>query len=331
MRPLDVMIVIYKLTNKITGLSYIGQTKNFRHRMREHKKKYDKYRLHRAIQHYGWENFDVEIIDVYSKRENADMAETRYIKEYNTLSPNGYNLTTGGETRKALSQESREKMSKSQKERAKRPEDLQRRTEITKKRFQDPVERERMLKHLSTGKDTPEYRAKISQSQKQRCKNPEERERRSMASKKWAEEHSKEISERMKKYYDSHPEARERVSKRMKEYSQKVRNGIIKGKDYPNNCAVWVENNIGHLRVPYKDTFFIFLFDEDRIKDIEGKRWLINISKKENMKVTARVENKVLSKVLYPNMKQVKHLNGNSLDNRAVNLKEITSAKTYLA
>lgn len=49
-----------------------------------------------AIVEFGWENFEFEIIDYATSREEADMLETRYISELETLHPNGYNLTTGG-------------------------------------------------------------------------------------------------------------------------------------------------------------------------------------------------------------------------------------------
>ena len=43
--------------------------------------------------------------------EEADELETYYIKEYNTLSPYGYNLESGGNKNKILSEETKKKMS----------------------------------------------------------------------------------------------------------------------------------------------------------------------------------------------------------------------------
>jgi len=385
--------------------------------MAEHKNRCDDNRIHRTIQHYGWGNFEIDIIDVYSKRIDADTAEMRYIKEYNTLSPNGYNLTAGGETKKQISQETRDKMSKSQKERAARPEDLKRRAEISKKRFEDPDERERMLKLLSTGKDTPEYKAKISQSQKERYKRPEEMKRKKEMASKWGKEHAEEYSIKMKKYYNNNPESKDKISKRMKEYynnpekrkelsernkklwedpeyrekmkeamknrvydkearsaqrkqyyidhpearknisdkskarwgnpeyrekhmaayntdkrkqisrdniqkyNQKIKDGIIPKKEYPNKCITWIENNIGHLKVPYKNTFFIILFDEDRINEIAKIKWTVNIGAKKQ--IIGRYNNKSITmlRYLYPEIKELRHINKNTMDNRAINLK----------
>jgi group I intron endonuclease len=52
--------------------------------------------LNNAINKYGSENFTVELIKECSIEE-LNYYESLYIKEYNTLTPNGYNLTTGGD------------------------------------------------------------------------------------------------------------------------------------------------------------------------------------------------------------------------------------------
>jgi hypothetical protein len=51
--------------------------------------------LNCAIRKYGKERFTVEIVELCLP-EDLDDREKLYIKLYNTLSPNGYNLTTGG-------------------------------------------------------------------------------------------------------------------------------------------------------------------------------------------------------------------------------------------
>lgn len=96
------MIGIYKFTNKITGEAYIGQSINIRRRYNSHKNKYDhdkiKYEdtyFHRMLRHYGFENFDFEIIEECSKSV-LDEREQYYISLFNTLYPNGYNITSGG-------------------------------------------------------------------------------------------------------------------------------------------------------------------------------------------------------------------------------------------
>lgn len=89
---------IYKITNKINGKLYIGQTIHPNRRWIEHKQKarhgQDLFPIHLAIKKYGEENFLFEIIEW---TENYDNEERRLIKEFNTLCPNGYNIGKGGE------------------------------------------------------------------------------------------------------------------------------------------------------------------------------------------------------------------------------------------
>ena len=60
------MIGIYKITNKITGHSYIGQSVNIQHRLAKHRN-YDQdvahYPLYKAIAKYGIDNFTIEVIE----------------------------------------------------------------------------------------------------------------------------------------------------------------------------------------------------------------------------------------------------------------------------
>jgi len=89
------MVCVYKVTNNVTGMQYIGITKNIQQRMYKHSK-YGYY-LHKSIKKYGIENFSYEILANCSTYEIAGKYEVRLIKKYNTLAPNGYNLVEGGE------------------------------------------------------------------------------------------------------------------------------------------------------------------------------------------------------------------------------------------
>lgn len=106
---------IYKLTNLENNKIYIGQAvshilnhKRFRPyggegRLRCHiseaysKKQNQCHYLNSAIKKYGCCNFELDIID-YCEIDNADELETKYITEYDSLYPNGYNLKKGGKT-----------------------------------------------------------------------------------------------------------------------------------------------------------------------------------------------------------------------------------------
>ncbi len=48
--------------------------------------------LRKDIEKCGLENFDFEILDSAQTKEELDRKQREYIKKYNSLEPNGYNL-----------------------------------------------------------------------------------------------------------------------------------------------------------------------------------------------------------------------------------------------
>ena len=90
------MVGIYKFTNKTNGKSYIGQSVDIQRRYKEHKSQRNENTLfHKAIDEYGFDNFDFSIIEICNISE-LNWKEVFYIKEYQTLFPNGYNISEGG-------------------------------------------------------------------------------------------------------------------------------------------------------------------------------------------------------------------------------------------
>jgi group I intron endonuclease len=91
---------IYCLRNKINNKTYIGQHAGTRleKRWKQHNHKKNGCRaLKNAINKYGWENFDKFVVEMcYGDREELDAMEKKYIIQYNSLAPNGYNLEQGG-------------------------------------------------------------------------------------------------------------------------------------------------------------------------------------------------------------------------------------------
>lgn len=112
----DVSFCIYKITNKINGKVYIGQTVNrVKRRWQAHcsNRKENKSPLHLAIKKYDKENFAFEVIDVAETRESLNHKEHFWIGKLNTCSPCGYNLERGGNNNKIVSADTREKISRS--------------------------------------------------------------------------------------------------------------------------------------------------------------------------------------------------------------------------
>lgn len=81
-----------------SGKSYIGQTiKSVDARFKEHCKPYSRCRAVRnAIQKYGQDSVRVELIKTVYTQEDADEAEKELIDFFETMSPRGYNLLSGG-------------------------------------------------------------------------------------------------------------------------------------------------------------------------------------------------------------------------------------------
>ncbi|MBQ6220073.1 MAG: GIY-YIG nuclease family protein [Methanobrevibacter sp.] len=86
---------IYKITNKINGKAYIGASKNINRRWNEHLRE-NGTRVSKIIHEIGKNNFTFTILKECSFEE-LYVEEIKFIEKYDTLEPNGYNLTKGGE------------------------------------------------------------------------------------------------------------------------------------------------------------------------------------------------------------------------------------------
>jgi group I intron endonuclease len=115
-------VIIYKITSP-SGKSYVGQTQTLdsngkerteQTRWKEHinealNKRPGCIILNNAIRKYGPDNFQIQRLCTCETNQ-ADNMETRYICEYNTLEPYGYNVRSGGKAG-THSDESRIRMS----------------------------------------------------------------------------------------------------------------------------------------------------------------------------------------------------------------------------
>jgi group I intron endonuclease len=115
-------MIIYKVTNLINGKVYIGQTvQDLKERWKGHQSGYSGcVALKFAIQKYGIENFTIEQVDHAYSLEELNKKEGNWIVQMNSLSPNGYNLKSGGDQPR-LCQESIDKANATKKERNIRP------------------------------------------------------------------------------------------------------------------------------------------------------------------------------------------------------------------
>jgi len=89
---------IYIITNKVNGKQYVGMTKNIKRRWHQHiSANGSAPALHAAIKKYGNDGFIYSYIcDAFDFEAACDLEQV-LIKQHNTKTPYGYNLTDGGE------------------------------------------------------------------------------------------------------------------------------------------------------------------------------------------------------------------------------------------
>lgn len=106
---------IYKLTNKLTNKSYIGQTTNVKKRLSHYRTLHCKRqpRIYESLKEHGFDNFCFTILQEAESKEKLDELEVYYIKYYDSIIM-GYNAKEGGsngkhtpETRMKLLQRNR--------------------------------------------------------------------------------------------------------------------------------------------------------------------------------------------------------------------------------
>jgi group I intron endonuclease len=105
-------IFVYITTNLLNGKQYVGDhsTNNLNDGYIGSGYPY----FIRAIKEHGKENFKREILEFFDTKEEAFAAQEKYIIQYNTLAPNGYNISPKGglHVQGCHSLETKEKISK---------------------------------------------------------------------------------------------------------------------------------------------------------------------------------------------------------------------------
>lgn len=105
---------VYVHTNKINGKKYVGQTyRDPEHRWENGKGYKSSPYFYQAIQKYGWDNFEHEVVASNLTKEEADNFEKLLINKLNLMQREyGYNLKEGG-TGGKFSEATIQKMSES--------------------------------------------------------------------------------------------------------------------------------------------------------------------------------------------------------------------------
>lgn len=136
---------IYMIKNLINGRIYIGQSRHISERIKTHKKDlrngyHHNEHLQNAYNKYGLDNFSFELVESCSI-EDLDERERFWIEYYGSFE-SGYNLTSGGESNKIISEESRKKNS-----------------EAVKALWQDPEIKEKWMasRNYKSGEENPNF------------------------------------------------------------------------------------------------------------------------------------------------------------------------------
>lgn len=94
-------MIVYKITNRINGMSYVGKTIfDLAHRRSRHinnaLNNRDNIYFHNAIKKYGADNFDWDVVDECGDIDELNRLEIYYIGFFDSFN-NGYNMTKGGD------------------------------------------------------------------------------------------------------------------------------------------------------------------------------------------------------------------------------------------
>ncbi len=108
---------VYKITHIASAMAYFGVTSRPEVRFKQHFQSCGAPRLYEAMRRDGLHAFHFEIIAQFVTRRQACKSERGFVRQENTIWPNGFNLQAGGngtltpnlpqETRRALSENAR--------------------------------------------------------------------------------------------------------------------------------------------------------------------------------------------------------------------------------
>lgn len=183
------MYSVYCHTNKLNGKKYIGVTKSKPERRWAKGEGYKTSRhFYFAIQKYGWDGFEHEILCEGLSKEQACEKEKELIREYQTTKAEyGYNLSTGGESGAAGIKQTEEVIQRRMNKlrgRKTSEETKRKQSEAAKGRTFSAETRKKMSEAAKGRVISAEQRAKISQGNKGKKRSEESKKKISDAKEK---------------------------------------------------------------------------------------------------------------------------------------------------
>lgn len=244
---------IYIVTNKINGKMYVGQTvKSVAKRWRDHCRSTSRCKaLYRAIAKYGEDAFTVREMALGYSHSHLNELEDVYVKAFDTLAPNGYNLKDGGGSKGRWSDEIKSKISRSHNSPEatanfvaksiamwQRPETRKKISEAIRVGLSAPGVKAKRSAIAKIANNTPLAKERMSLGQIERFKNnADERAKVGHASKlRWADEGKKKEMMKAHALVKADPVYRKNVSDKIKrlwqdpEYRARMTHLIAEGK-----------------------------------------------------------------------------------------------------
>ena len=223
---------VYKITNTVNQKHYIGISIHEPEtgRIKKHLSGRGSRILANAVKKYGRDAFIYEILEENVFPTFLPDLEVAYIKKFNTVTPNGYNLTYGGEGG-SLSEETRRKISEAQKgkKRCKLSEETCHKISIAKTGYKHTEETRRKMSESRKGrKPSAETREKMSRAHRGKSFSNETRKKLSLAHNgKHLSSKTREKISRAKRGKPLSEEHREKISR-----AKRGRPGNHKGKSH---------------------------------------------------------------------------------------------------
>lgn len=214
---------IYKVTNKINGKVYIGQSVDIGRRWREHMNAKDDIYFHKAIQKYGVENFEWEVIE-QCKKKDLDEREIYWIEYYDSFNK-GYNCTKGGDGMRA-GVNAGERNPSWKGGISLDPEYGKQWYEANKEKMKEYYEtnkeelKKKQKEYYETNKEKrKEYHRQYREANKEKAKEYREtnKEKIKQQIKEWNEVNKEKVKEKQKEYYQAY---KEQVKEKQKEYRE---------------------------------------------------------------------------------------------------------------
>lgn len=157
------IIGIYKITHRDSGKCYIGQSVDVFKRWKGHSNLAAKKKslVQRAFVKHGIDQFSFEVLEECS-REMLNDREVHWISYFNSVSPNGYNLTSGGSQCLTFSKETLAKMSAAKKGKKISDETKQKVSDFNKGKLVSEETRAKLSAYNKGKKLSEETKAKLS-------------------------------------------------------------------------------------------------------------------------------------------------------------------------